>query len=289
MPDTALCDGGVAQAVGRLATQALLCEMQLTPKPGLVDQANSGAHRDMDLAMFRASVAAIAPWFERFFQQGNAACAISAREFFTQIRRDGMACEHAMLAATGGVNTHKGSVFAFGLLCAAAGRLVGRGDRLASEAVCAEVARMCTGLVEQELAHAATARSAGERLYVQHGLTGARGEAQSGFATARQHGVSAYVLARSQGMDDERALLEALLHLLAHNHDTNLVARGGLPGLALVQMHAQRLLADPCASTEVLKAQLVAFDQLLIAQHLSPGGSADLLAVSWFLAHLDTA
>ncbi len=114
-------------------------------------------------------------------------------------------------------------------------------------------------------------------------------EAQSGFATARRHGLRAYVHARSKGMDDERALLEALLNLLAHNQDTNLVARGGLPGLLLVQWHAKYLLAGPCPSTEVRKNQLLAFDQLLISQHLSPGGSADLLAVSWFLAQLDPA
>ena len=289
MPDTILFDGGVGQAVGQLATQALLREMLLTPKPGLVDQVNSGAHRDMDLATFRASVVAISPWFGRFFERGRAGSAFGASDFLPHIRGAGMACERAMLAATGGVNTHKGSVFAFGLLCAAAGRLTGHGTTLGSESVCAEVAEMCAGLVDRELRAASGARTAGERLYAQHGLTGARGEAQSGFATARRHGVSAYVRARAAGMDDERALLEALLHLMAHNQDTNLVSRGGLPGLALVQRQAASLLDGPSPATKVRKIQLAAFDQLLIAQHLSPGGSADLLAVSWFLANLDAS
>ncbi len=274
-------------AMARLANTALLREMTLTPKPGLVDRANSGAHRDMDLTTFRASAAAISPWFSVFFQDGVVHSQLAPGHFLAHIRDGGMACERAMLRATQGVNTHKGSIFAFGLLCAAGGRLAGRGEVVDSESVCAEVAQLCTGLVRRELCLANSTQTAGERLYAQHGLTGARGEAQSGFATARIYGVEPYQLALALGLDEERALQEALLHLMARNPDTNLVARGGLAGLALVQNHARHLLLGPIPGAAVRKRQLQAFDQLLIEQHLSPGGSADLLAVSWFLANLD--
>ncbi|MDR3371696.1 triphosphoribosyl-dephospho-CoA synthase CitG [Rhodoferax sp.] len=277
----------MARAVGQLASGSLQREMELTPKPGLVDQANSGAHHDMDLSTFQASLAAIAPWFPVFFQQGAEGCQIDARAFLSQIRGSGLDCERAMLAATGGVNTHKGSVFSLGLLCAAAGRVFARGEALACDGVAAEVALICADLVQRDMRAPAAACSAGERLYWQYGLKGARGEAQSGFAIARAHGVVPYQRARTNGMDDERALLEALLHLMAHNPDTNLVSRGGASGLRLVQMEARRLLARPCPATHARKAQLAAFDKLLIEHHLSPGGSADLLAVSWFLANLD--
>jgi triphosphoribosyl-dephospho-CoA synthase len=274
-------------ALGRLATLSLLRELYLTPKPGLVDRANSGAHRDMDFGSFRASIAAIAPWFPVFYQRGLDASAVPAADVLPRIRGDGLACERAMFAATDGVNTHKGSVFSFGLLCAAAGRLHGRGDALEREALCAEVARIASGLVERELAAPRAARTAGERLFAQHGVAGARGEAQSGFATARAHGVAAYVRARAQGTTDEQAMHEALLQLMAHNMDTNLVSRGGMDGLGFVQAESRRLLASPNTPAGLRTAQLAAFDQALIARNLSPGGSADLLAVSWFLAHLD--
>ena len=274
------------EAIGRLAALALVRELELTPKPGLVDRANCGSHRDMDLRTFRASIAAIAPWFPFFFQRGVDACAEVADDFLYHIRSDGLACERAMFAATGGVNTHKGSIFTFGLLCASAGRLHGRGDVLDSDAVCAEVAKLCDGLVERDLAIPKMAHTAGERLYWLHGLTGARGEAQSGFATARTHGVATYWRARAQAATEEQALFEALLHLMAYNQDTNLVSRGGLAGLDFVQAQATRLLAGPIPPMQVRKAQLDALDQALIARNLSPGGSADLLAVSWFLANL---
>jgi triphosphoribosyl-dephospho-CoA synthase len=191
-----------------------------------------------------------------------------------------------MFAATGGVNTHKGSVFSFGLLCAAAGRLHGRCELIDRETLCAEVARICAGLVQRELETPVVARTAGELQFRRHGLSGARGEAQSGFATARRHGVATYLQARMRGASDERALHEALLHLMAYNRDTNLVSRGGLEGLSFVQGEARRMLELPYPATPVRVSQLAAFDQVLIKRNLSPGGSADLLAISWFLAKL---
>lgn len=277
----------LARAVGNLAAEALKRELDLTPKPGLVDRNNSGAHRDMDHGTFRASVRAIAPWFPAFFQRGHRHHAVDALAFLPLIRDDGRACEAAMFAATGGVNTHKGSVFSFGLLCAAAGRLHGRHDELEADAVCAEVARICAGLVDRELAATDRNQTAGEKLFRRHGLTGARGEAESGFVTARTYGVAPYRHARSRGLDDEHALQETLLHLMAHNPDTNVVSRGGLGGLDRVQRRARQLLEHPFPTAALRVEQLAAFDQELIACNLSPGGSADLLAVSWFLTNLD--
>jgi triphosphoribosyl-dephospho-CoA synthase len=272
--------------VGRLAEQALRRELDLTPKPGLVDRANSGAHRDMDFATFEASIRAIAPWFRRFFERGLDGCDTDATAFLAQLRRDGRGCERDMFTATGGVNTHKGAVFSFALLCAAAGRLLGRHVGVDAAAVCAEVARLCAGLVAAELDAERDPRTAGERIYRVHGFTGARGEAQSGFATARTHGVAPYLRARAVGDSDEQALHEALLQLMANNRDTNLVARGGPEGLRFVRAEARRLLRCTGGGAANRMTALAAFDVALIERNLSPGGSADLLAVSWFLANL---
>lgn len=273
-------------AVGRLAARALWCELELTPKPGLVDRANSGAHRDMDYATFEASIRAIAPWFALFFQRGVEGCGAGAPDFLRRLRRDGRGCERDMFTATGGVNTHKGAVFAFALLCAAAGRLHARGESNDATTVCSEVAFLCGDLVGAELGAAREARTAGERMFRAHGLTGARGEAQGGFATARVHGVRPYLRARAGGADDAQALHESLLHLMANNRDTNLVSRGGPEGLRFVQHEARRLLGGTGIRAAERMAALAALDATLIERNLSPGGSADLLAVSWFLANL---
>ena len=93
--------------------RALLTEVRLTPKPGLVDIRNAGAHRDMDLASFEASTAVVAPWMEKFFSLWATNTAnIMPEQVLTMLRPVGMACETDMLAATGGVNTHRGAIFA---------------------------------------------------------------------------------------------------------------------------------------------------------------------------------
>src|ERR1035437_317613 len=131
----------------------------------------------MDLGTFRTSAGAIAPWFLVFFRLGLAECDLPANHFLPLLRADGLACERDMFQATGGVNTHKGSIFSLGLLCAAAGRLVGTGRRPDWESMCAEVATMCSGLVRQELTPIREARTAGELLFQKYRITGARGEA----------------------------------------------------------------------------------------------------------------
>ncbi|EOC1350353.1 triphosphoribosyl-dephospho-CoA synthase CitG [Cronobacter dublinensis] len=259
-----------------LAVAALYAELNLTPKPGLVDRANSGAHRDMDHALFVASINAIAPWLRVFYQQGAQDAGQPEREMLRRLRPAGLACEQAMFSATGGVNTHKGGIFSLGLLCAAAGRLSAKGEPLSATTLCMTVSAMTRGIVVRELAHGRRAATAGERLYRECGLTGARGEAESGFAIVRRH-----VLPFWRPAQGERGLQQALLRLMAINPDTNLASRGGLAGLRYVQAYASGLLArgwDEDALREM--------DRALIARNLSPGGSADLLAVSWLLAAL---
>lgn len=273
-----------ANAVGALVCQALLKEVELTPKPGLVDRLNNGAHRDMDLTTFYASIEAIAPWFPLFYRMGASTRDLSSQALLAHIRPAGRACEEAMLRATGGINTHKGCVFSMGLLCAAAGRL-SCGNRLPNRTrLCAEVARIASRLVETELLCIESPRTAGEKLFQAHGLTGVRGEAASGFKTVREHALPAYQSILSFGGSEEQALHEALLHLLAVNPDTNLVHRGGLAGLAHVQATAKRLLDLGGVLSPSFEARMLGFDRDLIERNLSPGGSADLLAITWFLS-----
>ncbi|AWK89589.1 triphosphoribosyl-dephospho-CoA synthase CitG [Azospirillum thermophilum] len=288
-PSAAFMAGRDGHAIGNrlahLAYRSLLREVLLTPKPGLVDRRNTGSHRDMDLASFLASARAVTPWFRRFFACGLAGCTVPADLFLPGIRGHGLACERDMLRATGGVNTHKGSIFAFGLLCAAAGRLVGQGRALAVEPLCGEVAAICTGVVD-ELRRPGEAGTAGEHLYRRYGLTGARGEAASGFATVRTHALPAFDRLRASGADAATALHAALLELMAFNSDTNVVARGGPEGLAFLQGEAQRLRRAGGVAAPGYLRRLAALDDEAIRRNLSPGGSADLLAVTWFLSRL---
>lgn len=274
MAGIALIEPQVCTDIATLAADALRQEVWLTPKPGLVDGANNGSHTDMDLPMFLRSIGAITPWLHQFYRLGQQDTAQPATAMLMRIRPAGLACEQAMFGATNGINTHKGGIFSLGILCTAAGRISARQQLLTRTALCAEVAALTQGLVERELQHCRQPVTAGERLFQAHGMTGARGEVQSGFVTLRRH-VLPYWQTETQ---PERRGLNALLRLMAFNPDTNLVSRGGLSGLHFVQDYARKLLKSGWQ-----KEDLQEMDQALISRHLSPGGSADLLAIATVL------
>jgi triphosphoribosyl-dephospho-CoA synthase len=242
----------------------------------------------MDTQTFLASARAIAPWWRRFVEIGYACAHVPACDFLPLARPAGELCEKAMLQATGSVNTHRGFIFSLGLLCCAAGRLLATSLEWNRERVCAEVANICVGLVDRELSGAQAIQTAGERIFRGYGLTGARGEAASGYALVQTVAMPVYDRLRLDGVDEDAALLQVLLHLLAANDDTNLVSRGGLAGLHYVRAYAGRLLREGGALAPDGVKKMETFDDDLIARHLSPGGSADLLGVTWFLAKFPT-
>ena len=276
-----------AKRVGRLAHRALLREALLTPKPGLVDRDNSGAHSDMNVTTFIASARAIAPWMEAFFISGAQHVGVPPRAALELLRPLGLACERAMLAATGGANTHKGAIFAFGLALGAAGRLFARGEALDCAAICAEIAAMCQNLVAREMAAPQAADSAGVRAFRAYGFAGARGEAERGYPMVRLVALPAYERALAEGAGRDEALLIALLHLLERACDTNLLSRGGIAAVLYVRVRATEYLRTGGGLD--LKARLSELDRAFIARNLSPGGSADLLSLMWFFHRLPVA
>lgn len=265
----------------RLTTQALLYEVAVTPKPGLVDRRNSGSHRDMDIFTFQASAAALWPYFARCAAIGMDTRALPPGETLQRLRLAGRQAEGAMHRATGGVNTHKGAIFSLGLLCGAAGRLE-PSDRRQPRRMLAECAAMAQGLVSRSYGALTeeTARTAGERSYLRYGITGVRGQAEAGFPAVLEVGLPKLEEALERGLSVNDAGCAALLAMLAAADDTNMLHRGGYE----VQQRVRRELAallrrEPFPSRETLEA----LDDAFIREDLSPGGAADLLAMAYLL------
>ena len=259
-----------AAFLASLAYQALVQEVRTTPKPGLVDEEGSGSHKDMDLALFLKSAAALCAYFYE-----AARC-----EDFATLRKKGIAAEKAMLSATGGVNTHKGAIFTMGLLCCAAGK--GNADILR------ECARMTRGIVEADLGGLTeeTAQTAGQRLYVKHRITGIRGQAEKGFPALRYVGLPVLKNGLAAGLTLNEAGCAALLHILCAVEDTNLIARSDPDTARQITGQVAALLEDtPYPTRQVLEA----LDKQFTEKNLSIGGSADLLAATYFLHFLENA
>lgn len=275
-----------AETIAQQATRALLFEVTTTPKPGLVDRRNTGSHRDMDSFTFMSSAAALYPYFKKCAAQGlrDAAENRPAVDTFSALRPLGKQAESAMLAATGGVNTHKGAIFSIGIAAAALGRLDAT-QRRDPAAVLAECAVMTKGLVSRDYANLTTAKTAGQRFYLEYSITGVRGQAEAGFPAVRNVGLPILEAGLKRGHDKDRAGAAALLAMLCADNDTNMLARGG----RTEQLRTTNEVAALLAETPYPDADALArLDDDFIRKNLSPGGSADLLALCWLLHFFKT-
>ena len=248
----AILEAFAAETLGEMAENALLAEVHFTPKPGLVDEANNGAHRDMDVPLFERSAHALRPCFEEFVRLGLQGASPAA------LQQAGVRAEQAMFAATGGVNTHKGATYSGALLLHAAGRL------LSGE----EEGDLCELAAQTAAAIPAPTGTHGAAVRAQCG--GIRTEAVSGYPTAQA------VLRQLR----QSGPLDALLLSMSRLDDSTLWHRGGAEGAQLVRSRAADILAAPASEREARTRRL---DAELIERNLSPGGSADLLAMAFFL------
>lgn len=280
---TAALDRRDAQTVAGLAVRALLYEVAVTPKPGLVDRENNGSHRDMDFYTFLTSASVLQPYFAGCFMTGRSTAADPAPETFSRLRVPGKLAEGDMLMATGSVNTHKGAIFTLGLACGALGRLEPE-TRTDPAAVLSQVSAMTRG-VEKELTGPAETETHGGRAYACCGVTGVRGQAAAGFPTVLRYGLPVLEEGLRQGKSNDEAGAAALLAILSRTVDTNMIARGGIESQREKSAELQKLLAaDPYPDAETLRS----LDRAYTAENLSPGGSADLMALCWLLHFLLT-
>lgn len=274
------------RAAADLAVEALLVEARLSPKPGLVDAVSNGSHTDMDLALLERSARALREWLLACWLLG--ATGLSGDDLRTSLLRVGVQAEAAMRRVTGDVNTHKGALFCLGLALAAHGSLTrasGTAGRPSVAALADEVATLASPLLEAWLTHAASDATHGASAYRTLGLTGARGEAASGFATVRNVSLPAHADRLAETGDPDDALRWALSCLMAANADTNLVARGGPEGLDAVRTWASGVVTRR-PTPERLVVELEDADAWFVERNYSPGGSADLLALTWLLHRL---
>jgi triphosphoribosyl-dephospho-CoA synthase len=266
-----------AGQLAELARQALVAEVSLTPKPGLVDRRGAGAHSDLSLDLMRQSAAAIAPYFEAM---GDSAQSMPFdRGLRTEVAAIGRAAESAMLQATNGSNAHKGAIWILGLLVTAASRGIDLNPAAIAQDA-AFLARLPDRAQPQLLSH-------GEMVQARYGATGARGEAFAGFPHVLHVGLPTLRAERNRARTETNSRLWALLNIMARLEDTCVLYRGGAEGLAIVQKGASDALLAGGPGSVAGELAMLRLDQELLIRNISPGGAADLLAATLFLDALE--
>lgn len=263
-----------AQRLAALATRCLVIEANLTPKPGLVDRRGNGAHHDLSLALMERSAHSLTPMFREMARQSwQRPADIALRQLAGRLGREG---EAVMMQVTGGVNTHRGAIWALGLLVSAAAMCGGRVSP-------AQITCMAARLAQLPDDAAPKLFSNGQRASSRYRLPGAREEAQQGFPHVMNLALPQLWLSRQQGADSTAARLDALMAIMTSLSDTCVLSRAGMAGLEAMQQGARTVLAAGGVRYPAGQQALQRLDAQMLALNASPGGAADLLSATIFL------
>lgn len=275
--------------IGLLMQKALFYEVNTSLKPGLVDRLHNGSHKDMRLSTFINSAYSLTDYFCQCVKEGLS-CDCSKKELpllFQKLRGIGKQAEKNMLFATQGINTHKGIIFSGGILCAAIGYYISTNSKdISSENFLLSLPEICRCMLPELLSDYLTltpdtAKTNGEKLYLKYKITGIRGEAKEGFPLLFNVGFPLFQAVLKKGFSLWQAGLITLLHYIACTEDTNLIIRSDYQLACKIQKDLQQFLAH--ATYEEQLSILPKLDAFFVSRNISPGGSADMLALTYFL------
>ena len=268
----------VPYIVAHLATRALKAELNTTPKPGLVDTHDSGAHRDMDHALMMRSIRALHPYFVRLATLGYDSTQLPAHNDIVSI---GIEAEKAMFNSTGGVNTYKGALFSMGLALTAATYIIGRGkvattthgkEYVPGDLLSAIIIQLANGFPDTRGTHGSQAKQAAQ---AGGSLKSALDNAREGYTQLFGEWLPFYET-RIKG-DDSYVKHKTLLRIMCDLDDTNIVYRTDYATMLNVKTQARHLLED------FSEAGIDDLNRDFVSRNISPGGSADMLALVVFL------
>ncbi|NLF93487.1 MAG: malonate decarboxylase holo-[acyl-carrier-protein] synthase, partial [Oligosphaeraceae bacterium] len=257
-------------AIAAAAGDALREELEAYPKPGLVSFLDNGSHEDMTATHFNNAIAVLPEFFRQLAEAG------AGWADFAALQQTGWAAEQKMLQATGGINTHRGAIFALGLLCAAAGRKFATGSPLRL----GEIIRDCWG---GAILQSRNPGSHGDQVLRQFGVRGAAGEAAAGFPAVYRLALPALCSLPERNA----ARMQAFFALLGTVNDTTLLHRGGTEGRDFAARAAADFLRSGGAGRSGWAAQAAAIHQTFINHRWSCGGIADLLAAAIFIQAME--
>ena len=272
--------------IAHLATQALQAELDTTPKPGLVDKDNNGAHRDMDYALMQRSINTLHPYFVKLALLG---CA-DALPTHTSIRDIGIEAEKAMLSATNGVNTHKGALFSMGLAVVAAAhekrKIAANEEQILKERNGGEdvlvslqttIKALAASFPDTNGTHGSKAKLLSKGTTA---IKGALDNAREGYEMLFAEWLPFYIERRKER--DTHTLHKTLLRIMCDLDDTNVIYRTDLATAEEVKQEARALL--DCFSEAALKDM----DRHYTTRNISPGGAADMLSLTIFIGSIQT-
>ena len=268
--------------IATLATKALLYEVSISPKAGLVSRLSNGSHKDMNFYTFINSSLALHNYFLNCFDYGQEKL-FSCPNFFKNLREFGKVAEKDMYEATKGINTHKGTIFSMGILLAVLGVHLKENEKIDLKILSEKIKEMCKPLLN-ELEATKNISTYGEKAYKEYHLTGARGLAISGYEIVLLDGINK-LKDFCKTLDFETACILLLFYYMSVLDDTNIVNRANITTLKEVQILSKELFEEnkKTLEKENIKNSMSKLNDIFIEKNISAGGSADLLILTIFI------
>ncbi len=255
--------------LGYLAQRALRMEVDTGLKPGLVGPDSNGAHQDMDYRVMREGIEALRPFWPRM------ASAHSAQE----LRELGLEAEKAMLEATGGVNTHRGAIFALGLALYARGMEMSVNEEVMQN----NLSKIAQVVLRNSLDKSELHSTHGEAAVQRYGVKGARAMATEGYQALWSEWLPLYRFLSSRPKEERMQL--TLLKIMSTLDDTCVIHRAGYERAQEVKKEAKEMLRYALRQTQNKqdwKEKLKDMCGRYAREGISPGGAADMLALTIF-------
>lgn len=274
----------IAFKLGSMAVQAILREAACFPSPGLVSPISDGSHQDMDYFLFLDSTSSLIKPMILCAEVGLSSS--TTKQVFTAIREVGKSGEKDMFEATKGVNTHKGMLFLMGVACAAAGKAVYEGRSFKD--IQNIIKEMTEGITVSELTNMPNSKertlSHGEKLFLKYGITGVRGEVEQGLPIVFDKALPIYEECEDMHINDR--LVHTLIGIMQYCEDTTIVHRHSLEVLKEIQAKSKFIFGLGGLKADFGINAVYSFDSELKRRNISPGGSADMLALTVFLSNV---
>ncbi len=272
------------------ATQALLYELSLSPKPGLVDKISSGSHNDMDFFSFLNSTAILSSYWSKLIALAKTNSEQKGEGELRKIRLLGIEMEEKMFDFTHNVNTHKGAIFIIGMLVYASSRLLFENKELSSENIRRMLRQLNTDTMNDAYLKHTEKLSNGQQIFRKYGKDlggGIRKEMTLGLPIVFDH---ALPILKAQPYKNfmlkerslQKVLMRCLVQIMAHNNDSTILHRSDDKILAQLKQKSAKCLEDN-NSFDKHYEELCTFCS---KHHISPGGSADLLSAVIFIYQL---
>ena len=268
--------------VAKLATKALLYEVSISPKAGLVSRLSNGSHRDMDFYTFIDSALSLSKYFSECFIYGQKNNFYSPN-FFKNLRDLGKKAEKEMYEATNGINTHKGTIFSIGILISVLASYFKETDEIDLKILSQKIKTMCSSLID-ELENINNFSTYGEKAFKNYYLTGARGLALSGYDIVLLDGINK-LKEFTKSLDFETSCILLLFYYISLLDDTNIVNRTNFETLKEIQILCKNLYEEniKSLSKEKIRNEMSKLNDIFIEKNISAGGSADLLILTIFI------